>query len=150
MEHRQPHTTARLWFLNGTLRALRRDESLDTALGLRGPGRRTLQGRLRLQVRNGHLRAAVQAVAVDPELSDWQRACRLAPLVRRFMADVWPRSRTLDAPLADWPDWKAHVWHAARCDIALPTSARALYEAVTKAPAYSQHSNDGKVLAQYL
>ena len=148
MEHREPHATARLWFVNGILRALRKDEPLDAALGLSSPGRRTMQARMLLARRNRHLRSAIGAVAVDPALSDWQRCCRLAPLLRRFVCTAWPHAKRLEAPPADWDAWKASLWHAAQCG-ELPGSARAIYAAVTPEAGFSQQEGHG-TLSRYL
>jgi hypothetical protein len=67
MHGRPLNPLTRHWLLKGILRAIRRGESLDTALMLNGAGKSTLQNRLLMIRRNEHLAAAVAAVSLDAQ-----------------------------------------------------------------------------------
>lgn len=146
---RQPDSGAALWFTAGVLHVMRHGGSLDAALGLSVPGLRSLRRRLLFIRRNAHLRAALIAVGLEPELIAWQRCKRLAPLVVSFM-HTWPRLSSLSAPASDWADWKVHVWLAARCNVGMPTTADGLNKAVDGAVGYSVDEGWSNMLSRYL
>lgn len=141
---------AREWLIMGVLDAVDRGDRLDVCLGLTRTGARPLQTRLLKIERDRQLLAAVRGVAIGPELSDWQRCGRLAPLALRFMADVWPKCRRLSAPPATWPAWKTALFWAAGTGLEVPTSRSALWRALSQARAFSQESRPATVLATLL
>jgi len=142
--------STREWAVRGILRAIRRDESLDQALGLAGAGKTRLQARLLTIQRDQHLRAALQSVALDEGVGAWQRCQRLAIEADRFMRSTWPKTRRLSAPPAHWPAYTRHLWHAARTDTKLPTTAAALYGNLSRNGGFSQKATGGKLLATFL
>lgn len=134
----------------GILRAVRRGESLDAALGLSGAGCRSLQRRLLILQRDRHLLDAVTSCALAEALTDWQRCCRLAPLIKRFMVTDWPRVRRLSQPPADWPRWKRALFRAAQTDLPLPESGRRLDQIMKQMPTDSLQRKGGMLLSHYL
>lgn len=134
----------------GILALVQRGDSLDAALGLSAAGRRTMQTHLLHMRRDEHLLQAVETVSFDPELSTWLRCQRLAPLIRTFVEREWRAVRTLDQPPVDWPDWKAHLFFAMQQDLALPRSARGIYDVVQRAQGYSTQRPGAKLLSQQL
>ena len=140
----------RWWLQKGILRAIRRNESLDEALSLKGSGRDTLQRRLLMMRRNQHLAEAIGATAFDEQVSDWQRCLRLAPEVQQFMSTTWPKTMRLSAPLDDWPSFKKCLWHAACSDLSLPESAHGLKRVLEQSRGYSCKNTGATLLAQFL
>lgn len=137
------------WLVVGILRAIRRGESLDEALGLSAAGRRSLQRRLLLTLRDEQLVRALSAVAVDPQVGDWERCLRLAPLVKDFVRE-WPKLRRLTEPPGDGPEWRHALFSAAQCDQGLPTTPRGLLAALKRYRAYSLNDSKVTMLARYL
>ena len=78
IDGRPVDASTREWAVRGILRAIRRDESLDLALGLAGAGKTRLQEQLLMIQRDQHLHAALQSVALDDGVSTWHRCQRLA------------------------------------------------------------------------
>lgn len=140
----------RWWLQKGILRAIRRNESLDEALSLKGSGRDTLQRRLLMMRRNQHLAEAIGATALDEQVSEWQRCLRLAPEVKRFMRMTWPKTMRLSAPPDDWPSFKKCLWHAACSDLSLPQSADGLRRVLEQSKGYSCKNSGATLLAQFL
>jgi hypothetical protein len=138
------------WLRQGVIKALRKGEAIDVSLGLSGVGCRSLQGKVWMHQRALQLIRAVQSVAVDEVLSDWQRCVRLAPLVCRFMRSTWPQVIRLDAPLHGWPDWKVHVFYAARTDMRLPTTAAGLHLIVKANAVFPVEKKPATLLAQLI
>lgn len=147
--HRPLNTFARWWLEKGILRAIRSGDRLDVALGLCAAGQDGLQRRLLMRQRNQHLAEALDGVAIDDQISSWQRCLRLAPEVRRFMR-TWPTTKKLSAPPADWPTYKKCLWRAACTDLALPESAHGLRRAVEQITGYSRNESGLKLLARFL
>lgn len=145
-----PSTEVRAWFCEAVASAVRRSEPLDVALGLAAAGEPSLQRYLLMLLRNEYLREALAAVAVDEGADNWTRCRRLSVLIRAFEATTWPHARHLiDAP-ADWPDWRRAVFKAAQTDMRLPTTPRALWDVLKKAPPYPLQRRPAKVLANLL
>jgi hypothetical protein len=138
------------WLQRGILEAVRRNETLDQALGLSGRGMESLQARLLRMQRNRHLARARDVVALEDSVKAWARCCRLAPLVKAFMCDTWPSARRLLDPPADWPAWKRSVFRAAQTGLELPRTARGLYGALNEIPPFSLHCEHEIVLSDYL
>lgn len=138
------------WLEKGILRAIRSGDSLDACLGLSAVGQDSLQRRLLMRQRNQHLADALDAVALDDRVSRWQRCLRLAPEVQRFMGLTWRQTKSLSAPLDEWPTFKKCLWHAACTDCALPETAHGLRRAVEKISDYSRNASGAKLLAQFL
>lgn len=150
IEVRPVAATTREWIVIGILRAIRRDESLDQALGLAGTGKTRLQAQLLMLQRDEHLCEALQLVALDECVSTWQRCQRLAPELRRFMRETWPMTKRMSAPPESWPAYKRAIWHAARTDMKLPETASGLHKIVPRNDAFSGKKTGGKLLANYL
>ncbi len=150
IEVRPVAPTTREWIVIGILRAIRRDESLDQALGLAGTGKTRLQAQLLMLQRDEHLCEALQLVALDECVSTWQRCQRLAPELRRFMRETWPMTKRMSAPPESWPAYKRAIWHAARTDMKLPETASGLHKIVPRNDAFSGKKTGGKLLANYL
>ena len=142
--------SAREWAVRGILRAIRRNEPLDTSLRLTGCGRDNLSVRLALVSRDEHLTAAFENVTFDATVTTWQRFTRLATEVKKFNAHTWPKTKRLQAPPTDWPALKKSLWHAAATDHALPESAQALRECVKRNGGFSQSKTGSKLLASFL
>lgn len=140
-QRRPLHPLTAYWLQRGVVHTFRTGDSLDSALGLSAVGRRSAQRQLAMTVRDMHLKAALAAVVVNQDVSTWERCRRLAPLAAGFMVD-WKRHRVLAHAPASWPAWKRHVFLAAQCDLALPTSPRGLRDVAQRTPLYSL--NDGK------
>jgi hypothetical protein len=134
-------SNVRGWFLDGTLRALRRGEALELGLGLSGVGRRNLQWRYMERLRDRYLCEALALVSLDPQLTTWHRSLRLAPLVDKFVAFDWPRSKRLSVPPTDWPGYKVALWHAARTGRDLPLSPHALKACAARKVGYSRNGS---------
>jgi hypothetical protein len=132
------------------LRAIRKGESIDTAIGLSGAGVRKLRTQLLMLQRDRALVAALAAVALDQDVSDWDRCCRLALELRRFVAVARPMSGRLSAPLADWPEWKKASFVAMKTGLDLPTSARGLSDVAKRMGEYSSRESGANLLARYL
>lgn len=128
------------WFLDGALKAIRRSDSLETGLGIKGAGRCSLQRAFMLRVRDENLIDALEHVSLDASLSTWARCLRLAPLTVRFRTDVWPRYKYADQPPDDWPSYQKSLWRAAKTDLPLPKSPDALRAVVVKAGGYRRNS----------
>jgi len=72
--------------------------SLDTFLGLRGAGVRTVETHDRVRRRDAALAHALEfAHDGQPRAASW-RAKRLADAIERFEARTWPRVRDCDRP----------------------------------------------------
>jgi hypothetical protein len=142
--------TTREWAVRGILSAIRRDESLDLALGLAGTGKTRLHDQLLMIQRDEHLHAALQSVALDDGVSTWQRCQRLAIEADRFMRSTWPKTKRLSAPPDHWPEYARHLWHAARTDTRLPTTASGLYGNLSRNKGFSQKATGGKLLSKFL
>ena len=140
----------REWLAMGTLRALRRNESLDRSLGLSARGADSLQRRVLRAQRDLHLKAAVDAVALLPDVNLWDRCKRLAPLLDDFAATTWPAARRRLDPPEEWPAWKRSAFRAMQTDIKLPTTAERLYRVTSAIGAYCGSDRGIKVLAKYL
>ncbi len=138
------------WLLQGIASAVRRGDSIDAALGLAAPGRRSLQRQLQTLRRDHHLLRAIELVGFSEDLTAWKRCTRLAPLIRSFCANAWPSSKYLDVAPLEWAPWKIEVFHAARTDIKLPTSARQLYDLVQAGARCSPHRRKAMLLARLL
>lgn len=136
-----PDDEARRWWLDGTRRALARGERLDQGLGLARTGRWLLRERLAKIARDAHLIAAAHGITLDPLATNYELAARLAEQVEAFVADDWPSARTLQAPPREWAPWRVHLWHAARCDRALPCDVRHLMRLLAEPPGFSRHSD---------
>jgi hypothetical protein len=132
------------------LRAIRKGERIDTAIGLSAAGARTLRTRLLMRQRDSALLAALAAVALGEDVSDWERCCRLGPLLRRFVAVARPMSGRLSEPLADWPEWKKAAYVAMKTGLDLPTSPRGLYNVVQRKGQFSSRETGANLLARYL
>ena len=132
--------------MTGILSAIRRDESLDQALGLAGTGKTRLQAQLLMLQRDERLCEALQLVALDESVSTWQRGQRLAPELRRVMRET----KRMSAPPEFWPAYKRALWHAARTDMKLPETASGLHKIVPRNGAFSGKKSGGKLLANYL
>lgn len=150
IEDRPVAATTREWIVTGILSAIRRDEPLDQALGLAGTGKTRLQAQLLMLQRDEHLCAALQLVALDESVSTWQRCQRLAPELRRFMCDTWPKTKRLSAPPDSWPAYKRALWHAACTDTKPPESASGLFKIASRNGAFSGKKTGGRLLANYL
>ncbi len=125
------------WLQQGLLQLGRDEVPLHVALGLAAQGVPSMRTRFLTLRRDRHLAAAVDAMALDGQVATWARCTRLQPLVRRFVADVWPRySAGMPAP-QDWPVWKVELLHAARTGQSLPTSTKGLYRSWTRNRAFS-------------
>jgi hypothetical protein len=135
---------------HGIVASVRRGESLDVSLGLVASGQRTMQTRLLHLKRDEQLRQALAAVSLDASLSTWARCLRLAPLVRTFIDCEWPHVRRLAEPLADWPQWKVHVFRAMQADIALPRSPTGLHYVAQKAASCFSNEPGARLLSRYL
>ncbi len=135
--HGQLGMLGREWLVLGFLRSVRDGIPLDAALGLCGGGSRTLRRRLLTEQRDVQLARALVLVALDAEVSVWERCKRLAPLAQRFCADVWPRASRLAAPPSDWPEWKQALFNAARTGLELPASAKGMQAAWKRVGGYS-------------
>nr|WP_297357120.1 hypothetical protein [uncultured Caldimonas sp.] len=131
------------------LECARHGTSLDSSLGLSGPGIRSLQSRVRRLQRNHHLHQAARAVAVDDALSDWQRCERLAQCIKRFEAAEWMRVRGLQITPSDWPAWKPHVLRAMQTQLAVPKTAKGLHKVLTETPLYSGSEEGLRLLSLY-
>lgn len=138
------------WLEKGILRAIRSGDSLDACLGLRASGQDSLQRRLLMRQRNQHLADALDAVALDDRVSRWQRCLRLAPEVRQFMSLTWRRTKSLSAPLDEWPTFKKCLWRAACTDLTLPETAHGLRHAVEQITGYSRNESGAKLLARFM
>ena len=138
------------WLQKGILRAIRRGESLDTALLLIGAGKSTLQNRLLMVRRNAHLADAVESISLDANASTWERCCRLVPEVDRFVRYTWPTAKKRPAPPDDWPTFKKSLWNASCTDIGLPATACGLLNAFKQNTLYSRSKQGAKLLAQFL
>lgn len=151
-ERRPPDPLAHEWLLRGIYALVRGESagSLDVALGLTRNGAESTPGRVRRIKRDLHLVCALRDVVVDDSVSGWTRCARLAPLVRSFLANTWPRVRNLQEAPAGWPAWKREVFRAAQTGIALPATARGLHKALNEAPACFVHTRRATVLAQLL
>lgn len=103
---------------------------LCACLALSGRGRRRPGTVRAIAERNRHLRDALGAIAIDPEVSTWARCTRLADELRRFDT-AWRRTRDHPEPPNHWPTWKAACWRAFATGIEVPRSARALYRIAT-------------------
>lgn len=132
------------------LRAIRKGESIDAAIGLSGAGVRKLRTQLLMLKRDRALLAALKAVALDQEATDWERCCRLGPLLRRFVAGARPLSGRLSAPPVDWPEWKKAAFVAKATGLDLPTSPRGLYNVVQRKGEFSSREAGANLLAHYL
>jgi len=150
IEVRPVAVTTREWITVGILNAIRRDEPLDQALGLAGTGKTRLQAQLLMLQRDEHLCAALQLVALDESVSTWQRCQRLAPELRRFMCDTWPKTKRLSAPPDSWPAYKRQLWHAACTDTKPPESASGLFKIASRNGPFSGKKTGGRLLANYL
>ena len=126
----QPTERARQWLLDGVLRAARRDESLDVALGLAARGKDSLQARLLRTQRDLELLRALETVAIDA--TTWHRCLRLQPEIKKLNA-TWSKTRRLSAPPSDWPTCRKHLWRAAATDIKLPNTATGLLGIASRA-----------------
>lgn len=146
---RRPHMLAARWFTMGVLRAIREGDSLDGALGLKAAGVPSLKRRFLTMRRDGHLCAALRAVALEDGLSDWARCQRLAGLLPGF-ARAWVHAQRMPEPPADWPTWKCEVFRAAQCGIGWPQSAGGLHALLQRTPPYSLKTDPGNMLARYL
>ena len=138
------------WLVGGIGAAVRRGDTLDAALGLSSPGRRSLQRQLLTLTRNAHLVRALRLVSVDEDLGTWPRCERLAPLVAAFMATAWPRVRRLDHVPGDWPAWRVALFHAARTDLDLPRTAGGLFALAQQASACCPSERPAMLLARLL
>ena len=139
------------WLVRGILAHARQDLPLDQALCLAGGGKRTTRRRLLTLQRDLRLRQALDATALSTDVcTPWERCVRLAPLVQRFAADVWPRARGWESPPSDWPEWKRALFHAAKSGLPLPASAKGLLASWTRAGHYSLPRPGGSVLALYV
>jgi hypothetical protein len=138
------------WLADGIARAVRRGDRLDASLGLAAPGQDSMQRKLLAILRNGFLVDAISSVAIDARISEWSRCKRLAPLLRHFVADVWPRVRMLSGPPCDWPTWKRSTFYAAQTDLDLPTSVRGLHDIVKSTRLYSSHRRAATLLTHLL
>lgn len=150
IDDRPVDAVTREWAVRGILSAVRRDESLDQALGLAGTGKTRLQEQLLMFQRDQHLFAALGAVALDDSVSAWQRCQRLAVEIDRFMRGTWPRSKRLAAPPAHWPEYTCHLWRAARTDTRLPATASGLYGILSRNGGFLEKGTGAKLLANYL
>lgn len=132
------------------LRAIREGESIDAAIGLSAAGVRTLRTQLLMLKRDRALLTALGAVALDQEVSNWERCRRLAPLLRRFVAVARPMAGRMSAPPVDWPEWKKAAFAAMTTGLDLPTSARGLDNVVKRMRGYSLRETGANLLARYL
>lgn len=149
--HGRPlNTLSRHWLEKGILRSIRRGEPIDVALRLTGVGKATLQNRLLMIRRNEHLAAAVEAVSLDVDVGNWERCCRLAPEVDRFVRYTWPMAKKRPAPPDDWPTFKKRLWDAACTDLALPMTACGLLNSLKQNTQYSESKQGTKLLSQFL
>lgn len=140
------------WLQRGVYSLVRGESagSLDVALGLTRNGAESTPGRVRRIKRDLHLVRALRGVVVDDSVSGWTRCVRLAPLVRSFLANTWPRVRNLQDVPDGWPAWKRELFRAAQTGIALPGTARGLHKALNEAPGCFVHTRKARVLAQLL
>ncbi len=154
LQHERPcAVTTREWLIAGLLRALRRDEPLEHALRLASPdgGRGgTVSRRLKMLKRNAFLARALQVVALDDSAGLWPRCVRLAEEVERFQRTEWALYRYTAAPPAHWPEARAMVWYALRCDVGLPGTAQGLYSVFKSRVGCFQESEWERLLANYL
>jgi hypothetical protein len=134
----------------GILKAARTGLGLDAALGISGAGKRSVRQKLLMIRRDLHLVEALRAVTLDEAATDWQRSQRLAPPLRRFMTEAWPRASQLDAPPNDWPTWKIEVFRAAQTGLRLPRSEIGLYEVLRRTPHYLAKNAGAILLSRYL
>lgn len=138
------------WLQRGILSALRKDIPLDRALGLARTGHSSLQSRYLMTRRNHHLIEALEAVALDSTVTEWQRCTRLAPEVRKFMQQTWPHYKRLANPPDAWPAFKKHLWHAAATDHQLPDTASGLRRVLLSNGGFSRNKTSGTFLSQFL
>lgn len=142
-----PHHV-RAWFLDGVLRAIRRGESIEAGLGIKGAGRRSVQRLFMQRVRDECLCTALGEVSLDADLSPWGRCTRLAPLVTRFQAETWPRYKYAELPPPGWPGYQKSLWRAAKTDLELPCSPHALRKILIRLGGYSRNSAGAILLHQ--
>lgn len=151
ISERPPSPRVRAWFVDGVLRALRRDERWDARLGLADAGSPSLRRRLLMLERDSHLLVALQCVALDVAVTDWQRCQRAAELARKFVRNSWPQARRMSEPPVDWPAAKRALFHAARTGLPVPESPDAFRKIlVDKAGGYSRNPSGRRLLAQLL
>lgn len=153
MDGREPAVTTREWFTRHTLRALRRDEPLDQALGLTNPSggaSASLSRRLRLLRRDEFLALALDAVALDDGLGLWTRCVRLADEIARFKRTEWVATRYLPRAPEHWPVARAMVWQALRCDVGIPETAKGLYGAFRARGACFEEQRGATLLGSYI
>lgn len=140
----------RNWLQKGILTAIRKDIPLERALGLARTGHSALQGRYLMIRRNHHLIQALEAVAVDPMVTGWQRCTRLAPEIRKFVQQTWPHHKRLANPPDTWPAFKKHLWYAAATDHSLPDSASGLRRVLLSNGGFSRTNSSGTFLSHFL
>jgi len=144
-QRRAPSDAAAEWWIAGVQAGLRDGSTLDRALGLSAPGARSWRTSLLQAQRDHHLVRAARAVVLDDGQSDWACCQRLAPLVRAFVANVWPRLRDRPEPPEDWPTARRELFLAARTGLTLPSTPRGLLKVVSRATTYSVRSDPATV-----
>ena len=147
---RLPARDVRAWFVEGAVRAVARDERLDHGLRLSNGGHRRLQARVSKLARDMHLAAAARGIVLDPDAPAYAVARRLADEIEAFIAKDWPSARYLPSPPRDWSPWRAHLFHAARTDQALPTDVRHLQRLLADPAAFSTQSQTAEDLHHLL
>ncbi len=153
LDERQPAVTTREWFTAGLLSAIRRDEPIDLALLLSNPGggrTASLSRRLRMQKRDRFLAVALHAVALDDGVGRWDRCVRLSAEIERFTRFEWVACRYLERHPDHWPLAREMVWHALRCDVGVPGTAKGLYSTFRKRWPCSKEPAGATLLENFL
>lgn len=148
---------ARQWLRQSIRDKVRKGGTLDGHAGLSGRGRRDLGAVLDLHNRDAALLLALQAVADGGAAVElWERCKRLAPLVKSFSKNDWPRYFGLPHAPVDWPAWKVALFDAARSapgatarDCCLPSSPVRLHQIAQANTAFSSNGYGVTVLANH-
>lgn len=120
----------REWLIKALVHYLRHggSEPLDRFLGLApiNPGERSLSTRLSLLKRDLHLVNALEKIALDDTVSDWERCLRLEREISVFEAHGWKLYKHCIFPPEFWPGWKKELFSAFQSSARVPRTARRL------------------------
>lgn len=115
----RPDSESSRWIIDGLTNYIRGSD-LSEALNLAPESRQ----RLRLKMRNFHLRLAWELVDVYGKGAS-ARSQALAEEIHRFVTIVWIRVREINAPYPNWSKCRCAIWRARQFG-ELPESARQL------------------------
>jgi len=109
-------------------------KTFDHALGLNGKkGSRKASTRVRLAIRDFHIKGAMDSISGCGSFSDVDDANQFHEELQLFLFSEWPRSKNYSIPPSRLKGIRKHLFYAMKTGLSMPQSTRGVIEAWKRA-----------------